>query len=360
MDIEHDVCFENWQKSLHKGTASTYKYGVFKFVEFTGMTPTALIEEARTDYRNRVEPWELRHIKCIEDFIIGFSGQANFTKKTYIKSVKSFYRFHKIPVNDVNHSDIPSMPSEEYLDTPLLKLGDIRRAVQNCGTNTMLKAIILTFLSSGQAQAEILKLKGKHLKNIVSGVAIVSMTRGKTNKRYTFFIGKEALDAIREYKLEIRDEDFVFTQIMKPEKPLYNPLVGAMFSRHAEKLGMKRKYFAPHRFRHYFKTTLTGKVDSRFVEFWMGHKLGGVESSYFLGGGISDEMLDVYIKNQSQLTVNTEPEVLQRQYDELKSKRDRDNEEYSALKSRLELLENYVHNLEMAEVDIMEQEQKKQ
>lgn len=248
------------------------------------------------------------------------------------------------------------MPSEEYLDTPLLKLTDIRRAVQNCGTNKMLKAIILLLLSSGQAQAEILKLKGKHLKNIVSDVAIVSMTRGKTNKRYTFFIGKEAQDAIREYKSEIRDEDYVFTQIMSPEKPLYNPLVGAMFSRHAEKLGMKRKYFAPHRFRHYFKTTLTNKVDFRFVEFWMGHKLSGVESSYFLGDGIVDEMLEAYIKIQTHLTVNTEPEILRQQYDELKGKRDRDNAEVSAMKARLDLLENYVHNLEMAEYDIMELE----
>ncbi len=44
-----------------------------------------------------------------------------------------------------------------------------------------MKALILTFLSSGQGQAEILKLKGRHLKDIRNGVAVVNMTRGKTN-----------------------------------------------------------------------------------------------------------------------------------------------------------------------------------
>ena len=73
------------------------------------------------------------------------------------------------------------MATETYLDLPAMTIEDIRKAVQITGDNRMLKALILTFLSSGQEQAEIHKLKGKHIKNVVNDVAIVNMTRGKTS-----------------------------------------------------------------------------------------------------------------------------------------------------------------------------------
>ncbi len=57
---------------------------------------------------------------------------------------------------------------------------------------------------------EVRKLQGRHLKNIVRGVAVIGMTRGKTNRRYTFFLGAEALEAIREYKPELKDDEYIF------------------------------------------------------------------------------------------------------------------------------------------------------
>jgi integrase len=163
-------------------------------------------------------------------------------KLNYIKAVKHFYLFNKIPVA-LNKTGITQSVSERYLDIPRLKIEDVRRAVLSTGTNTFLKTYILTTLSSGQGQNEIRTLKGKHLKNVVNGVAVVNMSRSKINRRYFFFIGQEALDAIHEYKPNLKDDDFVFTKKYSG-RTLDASEVDTVFSRHANKLGFDRSYFA--------------------------------------------------------------------------------------------------------------------
>lgn len=331
--FKDDILYETWIKSLSERTASRYRYGVIAYCDYAGKSCTALINEAREDFINRVAPWELRHIKSFEGFIQNLKDDkvkradgkplSKWAKLGYINAVRHFYQLNKIPVEKLKHN-IPAMASEKYLDVPILKLEDIRKAVLSCGVDEKLtKALILTFLSSGQAQAEIQKLHGRHLKNVVNGVAVVNMTRGKTNRRFTFFIGSEALQAIHDYKATIGDSDLVFTQ-KTSDKALNDTYIGTIFKRLAAKLNWERAYFQPHRFRHYFKSQLSGSMDSTFIEYLLGHKLPGVESNYFLGN--QDKMLEQYIKNQDKLTVFTDKEVLQKQYDKL-------SEEHIALKS---------------------------
>jgi integrase len=327
--LEKDSIYMKWYNEAfdRQNTRLSYRYGLRCFCDFLNMQPSELIKEAQDDYLNRVAPWQLSHIKHIEDFIIFLKTKndhlTNNSKLNHIKAIKNFYQFNKIPVI-LTKIGITQGASERYLDIPRLKLEDIRKAVLSTGLDKFLKAFILTSLSSGQGQYEIRALKGKHLKNINNGVAIVNMTRGKTNRRYFFFIGKEALDAIHEYKPNLKDDDFIFTQKLTTtdgdirNTPLSAQEVTCYFSRHAEKLGLDRSYFAPHRFRHYFKTALTGNMDNIYVEYLLGHKLPGVESNYFLGD--QEKMIEQYLKNQKYLTVFTEQEQLQKEYDELKSK----------------------------------------
>lgn len=336
MDITNDPEFISWQKNMKENTAETYAAGLVEFCEFTGKQPSQLLEEARDDYIARVAPWEVRQGKAIELFTEHLKKKkcANWTKLGRINAVRNFYKFNKIPVL-VNATYIPSIASEKYLDIPILKMSDIRKFVLACGTKKLIKALILTFISSGQAQGEILKLKGKHLKNIVNSVAIISITRGKTNQRYSFFISGEALEAIHDYKPVIKDDEYIFT-LKKNNLPLYHEFVGDAFAAHARSLGFDRGYFAPHRARHFFKTSLTGIVDSTFVEYWLGHKPRGTDANYFIGSSIQDRMLEAYIKNLDKLTVFTDKEVLQKQYDELKGKVDTEKEE---LRRRLATIE---------------------
>ncbi|NJD51823.1 MAG: hypothetical protein FIB07_03045 [Candidatus Methanoperedens sp.] len=339
-DSIKDKLYEKWIDSLNERTASRYRYGVIAYCAFTKKSCTELVNEAYEDYENRVAPWKLRHIKSFEEFNQALKNDiikradgknlSNWAKLGYINAIRHFYKLNKIPVEGLNDIKIPAKASEKYLDLPVLTIEDIRKAVLACGVDDKLtKALILTFFSSGQAQAEIQQLQGRHLKNIVNGVAVVNMTRGKTNRRYMFFIGQEALTAIREYKPIIGDNEFVFTQKTK-DKPLNDTYIGTIFKRLASKLGWERAYFQPHRCRHYFKSQLSGSMDSTFIEYLLGHKLPGVESNYFLGN--KEKMIEQYIKNQDKLTIFTDAETLQKKYDELKNK---DGLEKELLKSEL-------------------------
>jgi len=341
-DFKADKVYSDWIGSLGKRTEARYRYGIMAYCQFTGRTCSELIKEAQDDFINHVAPWEVRHIKRFEDFIIylkkDFKG-SNWTKIGYIQAVHSFYRYYKISTDVIEKAKIPAMATEKYLDLPVLKIEDIRKAVLSCGIDEKLtKALILTFLSSGQAQAEIQKLQGRHLTNLINGIAVVNMTRGKTNRRFTFFIGQEALTAIKEYKPHIAEDELIFTQITG--KPLNDSYINMLFKRLGKKLGFDQSYFQPHRFRHYFKSALTGAMDSVFIEFFLGHKLPGVESHYFLGN--QNRMMEQYLKNQDKLTVFTDSEVLQKQYDELKQKHDTQTEklrtDFEELKRQMEIL----------------------
>ena len=323
--LMQDPSYKKWYESMTiaKNTLWTYSYGLELYSQFSGMSLSELVEEARTDYINKVAPWESKHINRFKEFVAYLKGMdgklANGTKLLHAKGVRNFYSFHLgVPFNI--KIGIQQGATDEYLDLPVPKIEDVRKAVLNCGTDKMLKAMILTIFSSGQGQAEIRILKGKHLKEIVNGIAIVHMTREKMSgqtvkRRYTFFIGSEALAAIKEYKPNLKDEDYVFTQ-RGSDKPLSAQEVDRWFAIHAEKCGFDRAYFAPHRLgRHYFKTTLEGNMTHSFIEFIMGHKLPGAESHYLL---YKDKMLEEYVKCQHLLTIYTPQEKLQADYDKLK------------------------------------------
>jgi integrase len=318
-----DPVFLEWKEALEQrrtGTAHSYQYGIIYFSKFCKRSPAQLLQEAKDDYVNRVPPWELRHIKHIEKFAAYLLNdgqtQSTSTKLNFIKAVKHFYAYYKIPVIGVKHG-LNAGITERYQNIPLLKLEDIRKAVLACGTNKMVKAMILTLLSSGQGQYELRSIKGRLLKNVINGVAIVEMVRGKTKRRYTFFIGNEALEAIKDYKPNLKDDEYLFTKV-RSSSPLSSQEFDNFVKRIAESVGLDQSYFSPHRFRHYWKSSLTGTMDSTFLEFLMGHKLPGAESNYFLGN--QDKMLEQYVKNQDKLTIFTDQEVLQKQYDDLKEK----------------------------------------
>ena len=349
-----DKVEKEWFDSLKRSTANCYDNGLMHFCEFTKMTPEQLLAEAKEDYINRVPPWELRYIKKIENFQDWLrksedikhkrrygNGEkliSNNSKSTWIKSVKSFYSFYKIPASIVRRSGIPSVVREEYAELPPLKLEDVRKALVACGVDKMKKALILTILQSVQGQSEVRNLKGKHLKNIKLGVAIINTHREKdfNKRRYICFIGHEALAAIREYKENIPDNEFVFTQ-PTTGKPLTKSSVSDIFGLITEKCGFQPGYFNAHRVRHYWKTMLTGKEDKDIVEYIMGHKLKGTDGNYFLGR--EDELLEVYLKHLNILTVHTPQEQLQKELDDLKKRSESSKlENIEALEKQVQFL----------------------
>ena len=323
MDIKEDEYFIRWFNSLSKTTGKTYIASLRRYCNYLDKTPTELIEEAREDYINPVMPWEYRHINYYEGFIneLKKMNLADGTKLVNLNIVKGFYDFYSIPLKKIKHH-IPNVPREEYLDLPVLKIEDIRKAVNITGDDKLMKALILTIISSVQGVSEVLNLKGRHLKNIKKGVAVVQMVRGKakTGRKYTFFISHEALDAIYEYKPSIEDGEYIFTK--KDGGKLSGPHVSVMFTRYGVKLGFAQGYFMPHRGRHLWKTVATGRIDQVHVEYIIGHKLDGSQDNYYVGERAQEELLEAYIQVLPRFTVFTNQETLQKENDTLKAKQD--------------------------------------
>ena len=338
INIKDDPYFTAWIDSVKPITGKSYALGLAQFCEFVGKTPSELVKEAYEDYNNCLPPYELRHIKDLDLFQIHLRNSekySNHTKLSRINGVKRFYKAHKISTADVNDHHIPGIVSERYLELPVLKREDVRKMVKYFERNKLMRAVILTAFSSGQAQDDIFSLKGRHIKDLVNGVAIIKRIRGKTNKNpYLFFIPPEALEAIHEYKPHIKDDEYIFT-IGNGDK-MYAAYAGQYMLRMGSDLGWPQGYAGLHRVRHYWETKLTGRMDATFLEFILGHTVSGVKSSYFVGEKVQKEILAAYLENLHLLTVFTDRETLQKENEVLKTKQGGEMEE---MKKNYEMLQ---------------------
>ncbi len=107
---------------MKTSTATAYRNGVLKFCEYTHKTPAQLIKEAKKDYIEHVPPWELRHLAQLEGFANMMKGYdaANNSKLTWIRGVKSFYAFHKLPITGLKIT-IPQSSRESYTDILIVR-----------------------------------------------------------------------------------------------------------------------------------------------------------------------------------------------------------------------------------------------
>lgn len=347
MEIKNDPHFKKWIKSLKPATANIYGGALFHFCEFTGFDPSELIKQAYEDYDKFLPPYRLRHIKYVDSFQIHLQDSieyANLTKITHVNGVRRFYKFYKISTADVNGHNIPTIVTERYMELPVLKQVDVRSMVNYFERNKLIRAVILTAFSTGQAQDDIYNLKGRHLKNVRDGVAIIKKIRGKTKgDQYVYFIPPEALAAIHEYKPHIKDDEFVFT--IGNGNKMYPAYAGKYISRMEKGLGWVQGYAQLHRVRQYWKTKLTGKMDRLFLEHIMGHKTQGVEGNYFVAEAVQDEILAAYLENLHLLTVFTDKETLQKENDTLKVKQSSEIDEirknYQMLQEQMTVMNEF-------------------
>ncbi len=321
--LKKDPCYNKWIEAqrVSKNSIYSYSYALQMFSEFTGLTPEQLVTEAREDAKQHLGTWEIRAIEHYEGFVtylkkLDGSLSDNY-KHLLLQGVKNFYRFYKVPI--ISDFSISARITDRYRDIKNLKMEDIRKAVQMCGRNKMIRAMIICLVASGQGQAELRALKGYHLKNVINNVVVVRMARHRSKKEYFFFLNQEAVDAVHEYKKDLKDGDYIFTQVGS-DKPLSVQEFDAFMRRHAERCGLDPSYIAPHRIRHFWKNALQGYITQDFIEFLMGHRLVGSQDNYFEGNANLNKMIAEYIKHQDKITITLSEEKLQKAYDDLKEK----------------------------------------
>jgi integrase len=275
--------------------------------------------------------------------------------KSYVTKIKGFYHHHEIEIGNLpkwNLKNAKIHPPIKPDDLPTKEI--IRQALEI--SSPLMRAIILTLVSTGMSRADLLRLKIKdfltstyqyHQKDTIQEaipillktddiIPILENQRVKNNKYYFTFMTPEAVTEICNYLL-IRDKrnHKYHRPLIKPEDPLFKISDTTYGDKFVEinntlKLGKKGTYnrFRSHMLRKYHATELEKQgMPREHIRTLQGKSNTKVDEAYFY---IDTETLrKEYIESMSGLLMYTEVKTIDNyseEYLELK----RQNEEYQS------------------------------
>ncbi|AKB36122.1 hypothetical protein MSSAC_1532 [Methanosarcina siciliae C2J] len=319
MDITSDPKAKLWLDGFGKkrNTKLSYTLAMKQYTEFTGKTPTQLIEEGKEDIKAGKLMDERRIFIEFNEFHNNLitTDKAPKTIYTTLAGIRSFFNKYYIEVPKVKYdSEAKSLPENEEIP----EKEDLREALKVC--TPMQAAIMLTGISGGLSAEDITNLKLKtYLDGLdkETGICTLVQRRMKTDTRYITFLSPECTQAINKY-LEIRDrkikakdsrrERQLAKQRASPDSYLFiserikdeylqtgdeeirKLTVGAItkiFRDISDKAqqntpGGQWNTIRSHNMRKVFDSALLNAgADSFFVEFIIGHKIDKTRAAYF-------------------------------------------------------------------------------
>ena len=375
-DIKNDRCFKDFLRSRSRrpSTKSQYVTRIRVYANFTGKSPTQLIEEAETEEEHGIK---LRNRK-INDYFYEFhekletQGMLPSTINGYFDTVKAFYRHYdiqlpklKIALNNNENWSMEDIPTLEH----------IREAVKVC--NIRDKSILLLMLSSGMGSGEIRNLKYRdfinsveeyvqlsdedklnipkiafELRKIDDAIGMWKIHRFKTGMPYITFNSPESTQAIVDYLVHRENNN---RAVEKLEDPLFvssyktqitSQGVVYVFRRINDRANFgrskdrNRRFLTSHTMRKLFTTNLYNKgVDQLAVDWMLGHKVNPVTEAYFKND--PQTLKAKYIDAFENLTLEKVKvkNVTTQQYDELLEKLKIKEEDQDRLEKRVDLME---------------------
>lgn len=246
-DLLNYETVRDWFADINVGEDSKRNnlQGLKKYVEFTGMNPDELIEEAEEEeesiskYKNRkIKKYITRfrnHLEGKDEL-----GEIDYSLKVYspntvrlsLHAVYSFYNSHEVTTKPIK-GDSKALTLTEN-NKRIEDKGLILKVFRKCSPKQ--KAIILAIVSSGLASIDIRNLT---LQQYIDGynpkteICTLHLRRHKTEVDFVTFFNKEATRAINDY-LDIRRESKDPTQIIDADNSGYlfivDKLDGASFA----------------------------------------------------------------------------------------------------------------------------------
>lgn len=314
MEDPHIKEFLN-SRQIRKSTKRQYVLRITSYCNFTGKTPTQLIEEAELEEDKHIR-MKNRKIKkyFIEyiNYLIEQRKSPNFIKSS-MTTIRSFYNEYEI---ELPRNRAKTNKKKRMLTTDdIVGKKHILKSLEHC--NLKYKAIILLMSSSGMGRSEIVNLKYKDFLKAISEyyvpsesnlfnvydiaenlqenmhdiIGIWQIKRYKTDMPYITFNSPESMQAIIYYLLErfkknkpvISVEDWLFesngSQIKDSSFTDY-------FMRLNDTcdfgyIGAQR-FFTSHKLRKYFASTLNKKNVPELTTHWfLGHSIDSVTDAYF-------------------------------------------------------------------------------
>jgi len=349
-DILDDIYFIDFLNSrpLEPGSIKSYIVRLKDYCNFTRMSPTELIEEAKKEQIDRVWPSDRKIRRRLNTYTRDMEQRLEpSTVKKAVSLLKGFYHEFNIETFSIKTR---KPISSDYEDLPTMD--EIKQAVRNAKTRD--KALILLHLSSGLSANEVLNLKYadflkaidtpgdthiNKLRDYISDTTIPSwrLRRGKTKgEKFTTFSSPESTYAIVDYLEERGYEcEWLFTP-QKYCKRIKDNTYISIFSRINDKHGFgliekeTQNRFTSHQLRRVFATNLEkAKVDQTKINYMLGHQDKEINKAYFKKD--PESIKEDYIAGLDSITVLSKIEhvkfkdaEVQKVLSELKSLKQRD------------------------------------
>lgn len=371
-------------RDLGESTKRTYLIRLTKYSKFTGLTPTELIEEAKTDQIEN--PWikERRiteHLVSYKNYLQE-KGSAFNTIKTDMATVKGFY--HELDI-ETPRIRIKNREHKQRITTDdIVGKKHIKKALKH--SNIKYRAIILLMSSSGMGSAEMRHLNWHHFLNAISDyihlvgkeqfdipyiteklresrnlILTWNIHRYKTGHPYTTFSTPEANLAILDYLDHRYAEN---KPIKKIEDPLFlsgNTRISRwstqkyfVYLNDTCQFGRsgKNRFFTSHKLRKFFASTLnSNRVPEMFTKWLLGHNANQTVDRYVKPNIMA--LKEEYTRIIPHLSIEMVEvkEVTTKEYDQLLKELRKRIEEQERTDEKVDKLEEMVKRLLEKQLD---------
>ena len=349
-ELENEPTIKQLFKLLNPSehTRTNYFTALKHYTEYTGQTPTELIQEAHEDIKaGKLMPERTVFFKIpgFRQFLQGVKSKqynkplAQTTLNKYVRDVCSFYNYFYIDTPKLPRSQNKTRTQKDNLKHS--NKDEIRKGAHVA--NLRDRAIVLCGLSSGMAAQELssLTLQAFHDGyDEETGITTFDMRRQKVGVDFITFISPEASQAVIKY-LEWRDrpparpdnkrdveeyekrkttpKSYLFVsskihgdylQSHDEEVRRCTPrMIIKIYSRLRDYAGIKKTNgdstyhtFRSHNMRKYFVSNLRNNgCDGDLVEYFIGHTLSGSKSAYYEGD--PEKLKEMYQKFIPYLTM---------------------------------------------------------
>lgn len=359
VDLKKNTIIKDWFSTVEsKNTKSSYLQGMFFYTELIQKTPDELIDEATNEQVSGKLMLQRNILKYFDRFLYFLKNRklAPKTIKSYMSAIRSFYNFKYIEVPNIKLPKGKTLTKNKDVPTK----AEIQETLEHC--NKLEKAIILTGVSSGLSDVDIVNLKISDFKKGYdpdNKIVILNLARhklGDTADKFTTFLSPEAIKAINDYldfrnrdckvnfKREndridkqrvVSDDGYLFIKKHVPasyletgneeERKITDTNLIQIYRGVSEKARKNTPFgnwnlIRSHNMRKYFYNVLTNnKCSYLHAEHMMGHVLDGVRGGYFVP--TVEELKKSYLEClpfliiQKQLDVSESPEFIKMKTD---------------------------------------------
>lgn len=365
MNLESYDEVKKWISQVKESSRGPYLSGMRAYIEFTGLNPEELIDEAEEDRqkprRERGRP-EQRLAEFWNHLLK--KGYSKSLASLYITAMRSFYRRNGFPIM----TKAPKASVKKENRKRALAPADVKKLVDHAPTLRD-RAIILMMFQGGFDVSTICSLNyGDVARELEAGIEplMIGVVREKEEVEYTTFVGSDAVEALRAYLDERRSKGeelrldvplFVKEGSKKKTRQRITPnLIQNMLRDVALKAGLVTQEelenadlnpCRPHALRSSFSTILRlNGFDPLVIDYMQGHMLpyGG---AYLIPP--PEKLREMYAEVEPQLSISQRHPVEKKLEERLKAYREdlkdlqaeneRLRKELESMKKRLSQLE---------------------